>query len=34
MNVLFVASEMEPFAKTGGLADVIGVLPKRLSDLG
>ncbi len=34
MNVLIVASEMEPFAKTGGLADVIGVLPKRLSDLG
>ncbi|MEM7008576.1 MAG: glycogen synthase GlgA [Thermodesulfobacteriota bacterium] len=34
MNVLFVASEMEPFAKTGGLADVVGVLPKRLSDLG
>lgn len=34
MNVLFVASEMEPFAKTGGLADVIGVLPKCLSDLG
>ncbi len=34
MNVLFVASEMEPFAKTGGLADVIGVLPKRLADLG
>lgn len=34
MNVLFVASEMEPFAKTGGLADVLGVLPKRLSDLG
>ena len=34
MNVLFVASEMAPFAKTGGLADVIGVLPKRLSELG
>ena len=34
MNVLFVASEMAPFAKTGGLADVIGVLPKQLSELG
>lgn len=34
MNVLFVASEMEPFSKTGGLADVIGVLPKQLSKLG
>lgn len=34
MNILFVASEMAPFAKTGGLADVIGVLPKRLAELG
>jgi len=34
MNVLFVASEMEPLAKTGGLADVIGILPKRLKELG
>jgi len=34
MNVLFVASEMEPLVKTGGLGDVIGVLPKRLKELG
>nr|WP_306301352.1 glycogen/starch synthase [Thalassobacillus sp. C254] len=30
MNVLFVASECTPFAKTGGLADVIGSLPQEL----
>lgn len=29
-----VVSEMEPFAKTGGLADVAGALPKALSKLG
>jgi len=34
MKILFVASEMEPFAKVGGLADVIGTLPKRLASLG
>lgn len=27
-NVLFVASESVPFIKTGGLADVVGTLPK------
>ena len=30
MNVLFVASEMAPFAKTGGLADVMAALPAYL----
>ncbi len=34
MNVLFVASEALPFAKTGGLADVIGALPVFLRKLG
>ena len=30
MNVLYVASEAVPFAKTGGLADVAGSLPQAL----
>ncbi len=30
MKILFVASEAVPFCKTGGLADVIGALPKEL----
>lgn len=30
MKVLFVASECAPFVKTGGLADVIGAVPKAL----
>jgi starch synthase len=32
LNVLFVASEAVPFLKTGGLADVIGALPKELKN--
>lgn len=31
INVIFVASEAAPFAKTGGLADVAGSLPKALN---
>jgi starch synthase len=30
MKILFVSSEVSPFAKTGGLADVAGSLPKAL----
>jgi len=33
LKVLFVASECAPFAKTGGLADVAGALPKALRPL-
>ncbi|HAG08034.1 MAG TPA: glycogen synthase GlgA [Desulfotomaculum sp.] len=31
LKILFVASEVVPFAKTGGLADVAGSLPKALA---
>lgn len=34
MKVLFAASEAVPFAKTGGLADVAGTLPRELVKLG
>ena len=34
MKILFVSSEVVPFAKTGGLADVAGALPKALKELG
>lgn len=34
MNIAFAASEVFPFSKTGGLADVAGALPKELEKLG
>jgi starch synthase len=34
LKVLFVSSEVAPYAKTGGLADVVGALPKALRPLG
>ena len=33
-KVLFVSSEVVPYAKTGGLADVVGSLPRALMKLG
>ncbi len=33
-KILLVASEIHPFAKTGGLADVVGALPRALIKLG
>jgi starch synthase len=34
VNILLVASEVTPFAKSGGLADVAGALPRALRRLG
>src|SRR6056297_791659 len=34
MKILFVSSEVAPFAKTGGLADVAGSLPQAIKDKG
>ncbi|MDD2216127.1 MAG: glycogen synthase GlgA [Eubacteriales bacterium] len=33
MNVLFVSTEAVPFAKTGGLGDVVGSLPRELDKM-
>jgi starch synthase len=33
LNVLFLSSEVDPFAKTGGLADVSGALPQSIKQL-
>ena len=34
IKILFVSAEVAPFAKTGGLADVAGSLPKSLASMG
>jgi len=34
LNIVYLTTETVPFAKTGGLADVCGVLPARISALG
>lgn len=34
LRILMIASEAQPFSKTGGLADVVGALPRALARLG
>ncbi|HRG54524.1 MAG TPA: glycogen synthase GlgA [Lacunisphaera sp.] len=34
LKILFVSPEVEPFVKVGGLADMVGALPKELAQLG
>ena len=33
MKILFVSTEADPFAKSGGLGDVAGSLPRQLNSL-
>ena len=34
MKILYVSAEVEPFAKSGGLGDVLGALPKAIAKKG
>ena len=34
MKIVYLASEVFPFFKTGGLADVMQALPKKMQELG
>ena len=34
MHIVYAASECVPFAKTGGLADVVGALPREMAGQG
>lgn len=34
LSILYISSEVEPFAKTGGLADVAGAFPQLIRELG
>ena len=34
MKIVYLASEVYPFFKTGGLADVMQALPKKMQELG
>ena len=34
MKILYVSAEVEPFAKSGGLGDVLGALPKAIAKHG
>jgi starch synthase len=34
LKIMFVSAEVAPYAKTGGLADVAGSLPKKLMEMG